>query len=296
MRVIFLILTLFFICGTAVAQEYRFISATTGKDIPPTKLAKQLRKYDVVFFGEYHDDASIHLAQRQLLPHMYARNKRLLVSFEMFERDVQPVLDAYLKDEITEESFLAGSRPWPNYASDYRPLLEFAKSKGLACIAANVPRYLAGKAVRNGLGFLTDLPDSEKILVALKINAPAGKYRDNFLQTIAGNMAHGDMGNPDFYQNMYYAQCIKDDTMAESLVQYLERNPRHRIVHFNGDFHSREFLGTVERVKLRNPKLKIAVISPLHQSEPFPQQANKIATYFIIVPDPPTPEIFPEGN
>lgn len=296
MRLIYLILCLLMICGAAVAQEYRFIAAQSGKEIPLPKLAKQLKKYDVVFFGEYHDDAAIHLAQRELLPQLYARGKRLMVSFEMFERDAQPALNAYLKSEITEEAFLAAARPWPNYATDYRPLLEFAKSKGLVCIAANVPRYLAGKAVRNGLGFIADLPDSEKILVALEVNAPEGKYRDYFLQTIAGNMAHGDPGSPEFYQNMYYAQCIKDDTMAESLVQYLERNPRHRIVHFNGDFHSREFLGTVERLKLRNPRLKVAVISPLHQSEAIPPEADKIANYFIVVPDPPQPEILPEGN
>src|SRR3954467_8455063 len=59
---------------------------------------------------------------------------------EMFERDVQIVLDEYLSDLITEQHFLASSRPWGNYKTDYRPLVELAKEKHLDVIAANAPR------------------------------------------------------------------------------------------------------------------------------------------------------------
>lgn len=286
MKELILILALLLTCFAAGATDYRFLSAKTGKELPLDKLAAKLNKFDIVFFGEYHDDAAIHAAQRDLLQALRAKDPRLALSFEMFERDVQPRLNAYLRGEIAEEAFLADSRPWPNYATDYRPLVEFAKTNGLACVAANVPRRLAGKVARSGLDSVAELAEGERVLAALTVNAQPGRYRDNFLQTMDALGDHGGMGDGAMLENMYAAQCLKDDTMAESLLQYRELHPKHTILHFNGDFHSREFLGTVERVKLRDRKVKMAVISPLREGEDFPQDAGKIADYFVVVPAP----------
>ncbi len=278
------------LCGTVLAQDFKIVVNKTGREISLETLAKQLNKYDVVFFGEYHDNADVHAAQSELLKKMYGKNKRLVLSFEMFERDVQNYLDSYLKGTITEADFLANSRPWPNYETDYKPLIEFAKSKGLTCVAANVPRRLAGMAARNGKDFAAALSAEEKTFMALQINAPEGKYKDNFMLTMQDNGMHGSMMNTAMLDNIYYAQCIKDDTMAESILQYHELFPKHKIIHYNGDFHSREFLGTVERCLWRNPSLKAAVLTPQFQSTEMPSPTDMIATYFIIVPDPPVTE------
>ena len=54
---------------------------------------------------------------------------KLVLSLEMFEADNQFVLNEYLAGRITEEEFLAKSRPWPRYKTDYRQLVEFAKAQ-----------------------------------------------------------------------------------------------------------------------------------------------------------------------
>lgn len=268
----------------AQAQDYQIYSTKAGKNIPLTTMVRELKKYDVIFFGEYHDNRILHDLQQKTLGLLYNQNPRLILSFEMFERDVQNVIDDYLKDRITEATFLAASRPWGNYDTDYRPLLEFAKEKKLPVVAANIPRRLAGQAARGGNAFLSELEPAERILAALQISAPEGRYRDNFMATMLANSAHGAGENADLYERMYYAQCMKDDTMAESIVQYREKYPKHRVLHINGDFHSREFLGTVERVISRNKKLKIAVISPMFNTDKIPYQAHKVANYIIIIP------------
>ena len=89
---------------------------------------------DVVFVGEEHDDSIGHVVEDQLLQKAYARwastgegsphagagalkraaNPRVLaVSMEMFETDIQLVLNEYLEGLITEDQFQAASRPWP---------------------------------------------------------------------------------------------------------------------------------------------------------------------------------------
>ena len=94
---------------------------------------------DVVFIGEEHDDPVAHYLEAELLKRLYETygpndvsdlERRVVLSMEMFERDVQTVMNEYLEDLITERHFLKAARPWPSYRTDYRPLIEFAKAQG----------------------------------------------------------------------------------------------------------------------------------------------------------------------
>ena len=53
---------------------------------------------------------------------------RVALSMEMFDRDVQPVMNEYLQGFIREKNFKKDSRSWSNYR-DYRPMVEFAKEE-----------------------------------------------------------------------------------------------------------------------------------------------------------------------
>ena len=62
----------------------------------------------------------------------------------------------------------------------------------------------------------------------------------------------------------YQSQCMKDETMAESIVRArAEHGPTPLIVHLNGAFHSNFGLGTVERVERRMPDAKLVVITAI---------------------------------
>ena len=61
----------------------------------------------------------------------------------------------------------------------------------------------------------------------------------------------------------FSSQVLRDDTMAESIAKHLQDNPGRKVLHLDGNFHSASHLGTVERLKLRMPDLKIAVINPI---------------------------------
>lgn len=212
----------------------------------------ELAGSDVVFLGEQHDNAVGHLAHREMLEGLHERRGELVLAMEMFERDVQPVLDRYLAGEIEEAEFLANSRPWPNYHSDYRPLIEFAKSTRLRVIAANAPRSLAKQASSKGAADVVGDPN-----VAAMTTAPEGPYRAKFVESMG---SHPGV-TPTMIQRFYEAQCLKDDTMAESIVRLFDGGSRPLVVHVAGDFHVADHLGTVERVRWRRGDLKLAVVS-----------------------------------
>ena len=95
----------------------------------------------------------------------------LALSLEMFDRDVQPVLDEYLKDLIRERNFLKDARPWNNY-DDYKPLFDFAKAHQLNVICAN-----ANLAGRKGQEALKELPnETGKNFAPLPYAVARGKH------------------------------------------------------------------------------------------------------------------------
>ena len=284
MKYIIVILIIIMNITILSAEEYRIVDSRTGKTLSLQQMANELKKYDLIFFGEYHDNTTLHKLERELVP-LLDTKRELILSLEMFERDVQSDLDAYIEGWLTEDEFLAKSRPWSNYKDDYRPLIEYAKQKKLTVIAANIPRSIAGKMARTGPDFTDTLPEEDKKWLPNKISYPDDSYKKAFLETLENMHSPMMNNNPDW---LYQAQCLKDETMAESIVNALKMKPKARVLHFNGDFHSRYFSGTVSRVQELLPKKKIAVISPSYsenwQTANLTAEEKNAGTYIIFLP------------
>jgi uncharacterized iron-regulated protein len=187
-----------------------------------------------------------------------------VLALEMFERDVQGSLDAYLAGAITEQEFLAAARPWPRYATDYRPMVEYARQQGWRVIAGNVPRRLASAVGRRGIAAVDSLDAGDRALIARELACPRDEYWRRFQATMGDLSGHGMQLTPDQVEatvwRMYEAQCVKDETMGEAIA--LARGDSGALViHANGAFHSDRRLGTVPRAKRRMPGARIAVVS-----------------------------------
>ncbi len=251
---------------TAGEFEYKLIETKSEKEITLLEMAEQALQYDVIFFGELHGDALLHKLEIELLQEMHRIYPELIVSMEMFERDVQPIVDSYLADEISEEEFILASRAWPNYIPDYKPIVDFVKEQGLTLVAANIPRRYAALINKQGIAALDSLSAAEQQFIARRRFIWEDEYRERFEATMRQNMANmpdNPMGMKMDIDALYAAQCLKDDTMAESILQYQRIPPRRKVLHFNGDFHSRAHLGTAQKLQYMEPMLKIAVITPV---------------------------------
>ena len=135
----------------------------TDQVLTLTELLDQLAKADVVFLGETHTDETTHRIELAVYQGLLARRKgQVALAMEMFERDVQATLDAYLRGEIDEATFLKQSRPWENYRSAYRPLIELAKKSKTPVVASNFPRPLRMKMSMEGDQVLEKLEGDQK--------------------------------------------------------------------------------------------------------------------------------------
>lgn len=247
------------------ADNYKIVESESGKPYELEKMVDELLNYDVVFFGELHDDALLHQLEADLFQQLAAKSQQFVLSMEMFERDNQDVLNQYLNKELSYDEFSERARLWPNHKTDYEPLLQIAMKYERDVIAANVPRRYASLLAKNGETGLNELPDDEKKYIASNLLVLDDKYKKEFYDTMKGMFDHGmpNKTGEDRILNIYKAQCLKDDTMAESIHQYLRKNSKKQVLHINGDFHSRYFLGTAQKLALLDKNLKIAVLAPV---------------------------------
>ena len=178
-----------------------------GRSSSFAAVLQTLSDTDVVLLGEEHDDVVGHRFEAELLGAAYRRlqaedGRGVILSLEMFERDVQYILAEYLDGTISETHFLNSSRPWDGYEDHYRPLVEFSKEQGLAVIAANAPRRYVNRVSREGPESLQALSATAKsFLPPLPYPGPSPEYRAQWdavmAEAMAGSEPQADAGGDD---------------------------------------------------------------------------------------------------
>lgn len=242
------------------------------------EMIKALSNYDVVLFGEYHNNSMIHWLELKTEEALYKyKGDQLVLGAEMFERDNQQQLDSFLLGTIDEKQLGKSARLWPNFHTDYKPLVDFAKEKQLRFIATNIPRSYAAMVAKAGIDTLSGLPAGDRQYFAnlpVKVDMSTPGYTE-MLSMVKEHA--GDKG-----MNFVAAQASKDATMAESILQ--NRKDRELFLHFNGDYHSKEYGGIYWYLKESKKKLKVAVISVAESDSDFLYLPDGfVATEFNIV-------------
>ena len=254
------LLGLAFLSACASSEQFSTVPPAPPETVdapvsPPIEaLADRLVSADVVFLAEQHNHDTLHDLYLRLLKALHARRPNLALSMEMFDRDDQDVVDAYLQSALSEESFREEAKLWRGYDEHYRPMVEFCKENGLPVIAANLPAELARRMVREGIDALAGeqhMPESMDL----------GSEREfELFEAAVGDMSgHGGAG---LLRQMFPAQVGRDEAMAQSIDEFLlsVRGDRPLVVHVVGQFHVKERLGTYKRLAGRRPGLDLRIV------------------------------------
>lgn len=274
---------------TTSEQDFR-VFASDGKPSSIEEVVGAFASADAVLVGEVHDDAAGHRVEAQLLALAYARHgapggsvrapRPVAVSLEMFERDVQTVVDEYLAGLISERHFLLSSRPWRNYETDYRPLVEFARAHRLRVLAANAPARYVSRVAQEGPASLAALPrESRAWLPPLPVAPASREYAAKFARLMGGEFIGPPVAGQQSSQQrppsptpqtrppahaatfLLDAQNLRDAAMADALAEHLRREPGALVLHFNGSFHSEGRLGVAEHLLRLRPKARVLVVT-----------------------------------
>lgn len=304
-----IILALLLLPLLAAAQDklsennYRIYSVRLKKEVTLNEIVKDMKNYDVLFFGEEHNDSVTHYLEQTLFALMYTKYESdLALSLEMFDRDVQPVMNEYLTGLIKEKHFIKDARAWSNYR-DYKPMVDFAKNNKLEVICANAPARYANLAGRKGQKALLRLPDeSREFMAPLPYDTASGKYYlklttlpDHAAGTLTDTAkAKTPAGQSMGTFNLVAAQSLWDATMAFSISKYLKKNKGKKVMQVNGKFHSDEGFAAATQLTKYSPKANSIIVSA-GSDESFPNikwdDFTKLGD-FIIITDPKVPKTY----
>jgi len=95
----------------------------------------------------------------------------------------------------------------------------------------------------------------------------------------------GDHADGTKTMNFIAAQAIKDATMAESILKNFQSGKT--FIHYNGNYHSKEFGGIYWYIRQKNPTLKMAVISVFESEDPelkIPEKEYKPTDFNLVIP------------
>jgi uncharacterized iron-regulated protein len=227
-----------------------------GKKTTYAKLLKATLNTQVLLFGEYHNNSIAHWLQLELTKDV-AEKKTVVLGAEMLEADNQKQLDLYLKGEINQKKLDSTARLWPNYKTDYKPLVDFAKDNNITFIATNIPRRYASMVSKKGFEALETLTDEEKSWIAPQ---PI-PYDANLPGYVEMMKMMGEHTSP----NMPKAQASKDATMGYFIYKNLKENTV--FIHYNGTYHSDNFEGISWYLLKQNPNLNIITIATVEQKD-----------------------------
>lgn len=262
-------------------DAYRIYS-NKGESISYGEMVKTLSVSSIILFGELHDNPIAHWLQIELANSLHeVFGNKIVLGAEMFESDNQLIVNEYLKGTINQKRFEEEARLWPNYKTDYKPLVEFAKEKGLAFIATNIPRRYAAVVSGGGFEAIESLTNEAKSYIA-----PLPIDYDSSLPGYKSMLSMGGMPGKNMAatENFPKAQAVKDATMAWFINRNLTES--NVFIHFHGTYHSNNYEGIYWYLKRANSKAKIATIATVTQNKTdvLESENYSLADFIIVVP------------
>lgn len=257
------------------SQQAYAVFNDKGKEVSVEKMLKETRDADVIIFGELHNNPICHWMELEILNYLSDQDRPVIMGMEMFERDQQKVLDELMAGVFELKKLDQYTRSWPNYGTDYKPLVAMALERNVPIIATNVPRRYASLVFKQGMDSLSKLDISQEILPDLDFSV------DTTLATYAEVLAMGKNMPGHGSENFLNAQALKDVAMAEALFR--ERTDNEVLYHINGGFHSKNKEGICHYLMEMDPELRIITIQSQEVENPttFQQQKDNLASFHL---------------
>jgi uncharacterized iron-regulated protein len=246
----------------AQTQPSSLIDASTGKPVELAAFLAVIRTKKVVYVGERHDRAADHGAQYGILRQLHNEEPALAIGMEMFQAPFQETLDRWSRGLIDESVLRRDTEydeRWGYDFSLYRPILEFARNRGLEVVALNAPREVAHAVAMSGV----DKLDPELAASVPELDLDNAEHRALFDEAFD----IGDHGAADMVDRYYEAQVLWDETMGARVAEALGRDggPAKMIV-FAGRVHVQRGLGIPDRAAKRGA-VPYVVVLPVTESE-----------------------------
>ncbi|OPL16334.1 MAG: hypothetical protein AVO38_08270 [delta proteobacterium ML8_D] len=267
--------------GISLTMQTEIMGIAASDLSPINRIINELSEKQVIYVGERHDSFSHHMAQLRIIQALNVHDRKIAVGMEMFQLPFQDVLDSYLVGQIDEKTFLKNSEYLKRWSYDYnlyRPIIEYCKENDIPVLALNLPAEISKKVAKNGLASLSD-EDLKRVPVDLDWSNTGYKIR---LREIFEEHPAGEVKNFDTF---YQAQVLWDETMAQSVHNYLSNNPDRQMVVLAGNGHIAFGDGIPSRIYRRGNYDQATIIINTNSES----LQHEMADFFLFSPFVPPP-------
>jgi uncharacterized iron-regulated protein len=222
-----------------------------------SSLVEKLANKQVVFVGESHDQYQHHLNQLAIIKGLYAKHSDLVIGLEFFFQPYQPILDQYISGEIDETEMIRQTDYFNRWRFDYRlyrPILRFAREKGIPLIALNLESEITSQV---GQGGIESLPEELKMRLPSQIDRDNEAYRSR-LQEVFDSHPHRDGGD---FERFLDVQLLWDEGMAQQAADWMQVHPDSHLVILAGVGHLMYRNGIPDRLLRRLPVSQAIVLN-----------------------------------
>jgi len=266
--------------GRTVVESGRLTDLATGRAATVEDIAKAADGKRFVMLGEQHATPPDQSFESDVIEALIRRGRHVVVGLEMYQRPKQDVLDRFSKGEMEESAFLQESDwkgQWGFPFPFYRPVFDSVRRHRLPLVGLNVPRDWVRSVGRNGL---SGLSVDAKAALPEDIRLDMADHKQVFNSLMGGH----SMAGPSM-DNMYAAQVLWDEGMADTAIKYLAAHKPDRktvFVIIAGSGHV--MYGQGINLRLTNRKAGSILNVVMDQANESQEVSNGIADFILVTP------------
>jgi uncharacterized iron-regulated protein len=265
--------------GTASVSPGVIVASRSRSHVSISDVAKAAEGRRFVLVGEEHDNPDAHRWQAKVIEALHQAGRAVIVGYEMVQRPEQVALDLWTLGKLTEPEFLDRVKWQTSWGFDfelYRPIFEVTRKHRMRNVALNVPRDWVRTVGRTGFDSLP--AEVRAQLPALDLG------NDNHKAVFNALMGGHPPGSP----NVYAAQVLWDEAMADSAIKYLAKTPvndKTVFVIIAGNGHVMYGQGIGWRLAKRTGDRPLTIVTVSHNG---PSKVSRGAGDYVIgVPEVP---------
>ncbi len=228
-------------------------------------ILKEISSKNIIYIGEEHNNPQHLYIQLEIIKYLHKKNSYIAIGMEIFEKKFQNILDSFINDKIKKEEFYKKIDN-SNYKM-YKSIIEYAREHKIKILALDADRKIVKKVSRNGFDSLNFF--EKRKLPSLDLTDE--KYK-NWLKEIYELHKHTKIKD---FQSFYYAQIIRDETMADTIAEFWKFHKDYQIIVISGKGHIIYGYGIPKRVLRR---IKISYVTLILGKEKLDSQ---IGDYII---------------
>ncbi|MCH8311489.1 MAG: ChaN family lipoprotein [Nitrospinae bacterium] len=244
----------------------------TGIQVTKDQMIEIVSGSRVIYVGETHDNLEAHRAQLEVIERLAKKFPgKITVGMEMFRQSAQPALDRWHNGDLPQSEFKTlFHKNWGPGFNLYQPIFDFVKENSIPLIGLKSSKETESQFRKEGTeaspGSFPEMDESDI-------------HHKTFSMSIFGG--HAD--HAEALKKPYQMLLLWEETMAQTVAEFLKNNPDRKLVVLAGGFHVQYGFGIPKRAFRRIPHA-YSIILPTVTELPPELKDREMDVEYVSIP------------